>query len=148
MTQQTTVDDATRARHAAGASGDFDAGQAAAGAVLGGLSGLIPIGRLHGWGLRAYVAAPAVLVVPVGWVATREKAGPWHRAALVAAAGAAISTGQLFGVLLDRRAEGWLRSRGMTRPRLVMAAASAVVGAVASGRSSDEGHAPSRDDDS
>lgn len=148
MTEQTTTDDVARPRPAEEAP-SFDVRQAAAGAVLGGLSGLIPIGRLHGWGLRAYVAAPAVFVVPVGWVATRQQAetsGPSssssssssHRVAIVAAAAAAISTGQMLGVVVDRRAEGWLRSRGVARPRLVMAAASAVVGAVAAGRSSDE----------
>lgn len=102
-------------------------------AVLGGLSGLVPVGRARGVWKLVLVGGPAALVA--GAVAVgqhRDEDGASARSGLSAAAFPAaagvLTAGVEWGALvLDREAEAFLRRRGAPSPRLVLAAVSAVL---------------------
>lgn len=106
-----------------------DLTRCAAVAAAGALNGLLPIGKLHGAGRVAYVTIPGALGAGAATYLLREETVK-KRAAVGALTGGALMLGQSLAVTLDRAAVGWLQRRGVTRPSLVIAAASAVLGAV------------------
>lgn len=90
-----------------------------------------PVGRLHGRGLAAFVALPAVAAAGVGYaIATSQlpDASNTRRVGIAALAGGAIAAGQALNVVVDRAAMNWLAPR-VSKPRLVWMAGSAVIGA-------------------
>ena len=109
-------------------------------AVVGGLGGLVPVGRATGALRAALVGAPAALVaaaVAVGQhhgaeeisssVVAPEGSSLPAGAALPAAAAVLTAGVQWFSLVLDREAEAFLRRRGPPHPRLVLAGLSAVL---------------------
>ncbi|WP_299039740.1 hypothetical protein [uncultured Pseudokineococcus sp.] len=121
-------------------------------AVVGGLGGLVPVGRATGVLRAVLVGAPAALVATAVAVGQRQgpdepspsaaaparsprpadavlpaEAGLPSGAALPAAAAVLTAGVQWLALALDREAEAFLRRRGAAHPRLVIAAVSAVL---------------------
>lgn len=97
--------------------------------IAGGLLGLLPIGRLRGWGKAAFIGLPAALVLGVTVVfASRldDTSARKQFAGAGAAAAAAIAVSQWLGHVIDRAAEGFLRRRDTARPRAAIAVASGI----------------------
>ena len=106
-----------------------DLTRCAAVGAAGALSGLLPIGKLHGAGRVAYVAIPGALGAGAATYLLREEPMS-KRVAVGALTGGALMLGQSLAVTLDRAAVAWLQGRGVAQPRLVIAGVSAVIGAV------------------
>lgn len=97
--------------------------------LVGVLVGAVPIGRLRGLGRIAYTGAACAVGGGVGLLAAGDE--PMNKRLTVAAlAAGALGGGAALGVSLDRALEGAL-ARRIARPRLAIATASGLVGAVA-----------------
>ena len=97
--------------------------------IAGGLLGLLPVGRLHGWAKAAFVLIPAVALFLGGLLYARRTidVSTRRRLVLTSAVGAlAIGVSQWLGVVIDRAVDEFLRRRKVKRPRAVIAAISGI----------------------
>lgn len=104
-----------------------------ASALAGGAWALVPVGRARGLVRVLLVGLPAVVVVAAmtggqrARVAAKGEGSLRAAIALPAVAGGAVAFTHWAALGLDRRFETFLVRRGVRRPRLVMAAAWAVI---------------------
>ena len=101
------------------------AGFGAAGTALG----LLPVGRLEGWGRTVFIGGPAALAAGLGVVATRANAERRKTAVVTVAGSAGLAFSQWLWVAGDRSAERWL-ARRVSHPRVVIAAFNGVATAL------------------
>ena len=100
----------------------------AAQGLAGGAMGLIPLGRLTGWGQGLFIGIPAIVAAAGGaaWAAASPKPARGRKLCAAGAATALLAGGQWLAIAVDRKMEAWLRKHGVRHPRLVIAAASGV----------------------
>ena len=96
--------------------------------LAGGALGLLPLGRLTGWGKALFIGLPAAAAAAGGtlWTLSSTGKGLGRKAAVSFAGTAVLAGSQWLAIVIDRKMESGLRKRGVTCPRLVIAAISGV----------------------